>query len=334
MSRRGWMLFGTMGLIWGVPYLMIKVAVTGLTPAALVFSRTVVAALLLAPIAASRGMLRPLLPRWRPLLVFTALEMAVPWYLLAHAEQRLSSSLSGLLIAAVPLVGALLGRFSGHERLSARRLLGLAVGLIGVAALVGLDVGSGDAMAVLELAVVVFCYAAGPFVLARNLAAAPGLGVVAASLMLTALAYLPFAAGQLPNRLPAAHVLGAVAVLAVICTAIAFLCFFALIDEVGPVRATVITYVNPAVAVTLGVLLLGEPFTMGIAVGFVLVLAGSVLATSKSPARSPGTAGAKPPDIPLAESDVDAGGGSAATVRGAATGATPAAVAAAEPVAR
>src|SRR6266571_1337198 len=154
MSRRGWLLFVTMGVIWGIPYLLIKVAVGGLSPATLVFFRTVVAALMLVPLAAFRGQLRPLLPRWRPLLVFTAVELAVPWLFLATAEQRLSSSLSGLLVAAVPLVGALLGWATGGERLGPQRLAGLLVGLAGVAALVGLDVRVGDIWAVVEMAVV------------------------------------------------------------------------------------------------------------------------------------------------------------------------------------
>jgi drug/metabolite transporter (DMT)-like permease len=289
MSRRGWLLFVTMGLIWGVPYLLIKVAVDELSPASLVFLRTGVAALLLLPLAAARGQLRPLVPHWRAVLAFTAAELAVPWLLLASAEQRLSSSLSGLLIAAVPLVGALLGWLAGSERLGPRQLLGLLVGLAGVAALVGLDVRGGDGWALAQLAGVVIGYALGPFILARYLAELPGLGVTAASLALTALGYLPVAAVQLPRHWPPAKVISSVLVLAVLCTAVAFLVFFELIAEVGPVRATVITYVNPAVAVTLGVLLLNEPFTAGIGVGFVLVLAGSVLATRRSTPARPAT---------------------------------------------
>jgi drug/metabolite transporter (DMT)-like permease len=286
MTRRGWLLFAMMGLIWGIPYLLIKVAVGGLHPAMLVFVRTGLAAVLLVPIAASRGQLRPLLPYWRPLLAFTAIEVAVPWLLLNTAETRLSSSLSGLLIAGVPLVGALLGWATGGERLGPVRILGLLVGLAGVAALVGLDLHVGDAWALLEIAGVAVGYAVGPWILARYLSGLPGLGVIAAALGVTALAYLPYALTHLPARLPGRSVLGAVLVLAVVCTALAFVLFFALIAEVGPVRATVITYVNPAVAVTLGVLLLHEPFTAGIAVGFALVLTGSVLATRKSRERT------------------------------------------------
>jgi drug/metabolite transporter (DMT)-like permease len=282
MSRRGWLLFAAMGLIWGVPYLMIKVAIDGLSPAALVFLRTGIAAALLLPLAATRGQLRPLLGHWRLLLAFAAVEVAIPWLLLNTAEQRLSSSLTGLLIAGVPLVGALLAWATGGERLGPQRLLGLLVGLAGVASLVGLNLHVGDVWALLAIGGVAIGYAVGPFILSRYLADLPGLGVIAASLGLTALVYLPVAVLQLPTHLPARSVIGAVTGLSVVCTALAFVLFFALIAEVGPVRATVITYLNPAVAVTLGVLLLHERFTVGIAVGFALVLTGSVLATRRS----------------------------------------------------
>jgi drug/metabolite transporter (DMT)-like permease len=286
MTRRGWLLFATMGLIWGIPYLMIKVAVGGLHPATLVFLRTALAALLLVPIAAARGELRPLLRYWRPLLAFAVIEVAVPWLLLNTAEVRLSSSLSGLLIAGVPLVGALLAWMTGGERLGPVRIVGLLVGLAGVAALVGLDLHVGDVWALLEIAGVAVGYAVGPWILARYLSGLPGLGVIAAALAVTALGYLPFALTHLPARVPSRPVLGSVLVLAFVCTALAFVLFFALIAEAGPVRATVITYINPAVAVTLGVLLLHESFTVGIAVGFALVLTGSVLATRRSRDRS------------------------------------------------
>jgi len=282
MSRRGWLLFLTMGAIWGVPYMMIKVAVEYVTPASLVFLRCAIGAVLLVPIAAALGHLRAVLPRWRPLLVFAAVEVAMPWLLLSAAEQRLSSSLSGLLTAAVPLVGALLGWITGTDRLGPRRLAGLFIGLGGVAALVGLDLGGGDVPALLQMAGVIVGYALGPFVLARYLSDVPGLGVVAAALAVTSVAYLPVAAVQLPRVWPPASVVAAVGVLGVLCTAVAFLFFFALIDEVGPVRATVITYVNTAVAVGLGIVFLDEPFTAGIVIGFALVLAGSVLATRRT----------------------------------------------------
>ena len=282
MSRRGWLLFLAMGVIWGLPYLFIKVGVAHMTPATLVFLRTIVAAVLLVPVAAAKGQLRPLLPKWKPLLAYTVVELTIPWLLLANAEKRLTSSLTGLLLAAVPLVGAVLGWVTGSDRLDWRRMLGLAIGIGGVAALVGLDLGAGDIGAVAQVVLVAICYAFGPFILARRLSDMPGLGVVAASLVITAVIYAIPGVLQFPDGGLPAEAVASVLVLAVVCTAAAFLLFFALIEEVGPTRATVITYLNPAVAVTLGVVFLDEPFTKGIAVGFVLVLLGSALATRRS----------------------------------------------------
>lgn len=280
MTRRGWILFVALCLVWGLPYLLIKVAVADFTPASLVFLRTTIGALVLLPVVVARGNLRALLPRWRPVVLFTLVEIAVPWFLLSSAEQRISSSLAGLLVASVPLVGALVVWLAGaHEPLGARRLAGLGVGLAGVVALLGLDVGRGDLGAVAEMVIVVIGYAVGPIIVARRLNDVPALEVVAVSLALCAVAYAPFGVAQLPAALPAASTLGAVGVLGVVCTAIAFVLFFGLIAEVGPVRATVVAYVNPAVAVIAGVTILGEPFTAGTALGFVLILAGSWLAT-------------------------------------------------------
>jgi drug/metabolite transporter (DMT)-like permease len=273
-------LFASMCVIWGIPYLLIRVAVRDLSPSTLVFVRTALGALLLLPIAAWRGNVRPVLKAWMPLLVFTAVEIAVPWLLLSSAEQELSSSLTGLLIAAVPLVGALVTRTTGErERLGFASALGLGIGLVGVAAIVGLDVGGANVLALTEIAVVVVGYAVGPIILARYLKGVPGLGVIAVSLAITAVLYAPIAAFSLPESVPSGRVVGSALGLAVICTAIAFLLFFALIGEIGPVRATVITYVNPAVAAVLGVAVLGESFTAGMGIGFALVLIGSVLAT-------------------------------------------------------
>ncbi len=295
MSRRGWLLFIALGVIWGIPYLLIKVAVRELTPASLVFLRTAIGAALLLP-AVLRGLdVRALRARWRPIALFTVVEMGIPWLLLSHAEQRVSSSLAGLFMAAVPLVGAVIARRTGrHEPLGARRMLGLLVGLAGVVALLGLDLGRGDAGAIASLAVVALGYAVGPLIISRSLADLPVLGVVTASLALAALGYAPVGLAQLPATLPGWDVVGAVVVLGVACTAGAFLLFFQLIAEVGPVRATVITYVNPAVAVAAGVTLLGEPFTLGTGLGFVLILAGSWLATG------PAAAGAAPARAPVA----------------------------------
>lgn len=287
MSRRGLALFVAMCVIWGIPYLLIKVSLEGLGPVDLVFVRLALGAVLLVPIALTRVDVRPLLGRWGWILAYTIIEMGVPWILLSDAELRISSSLSGLLVSTVPLIGVVIGLLThSGEHHGWRRILGLVVGLVGVGVLVGFDVSASTFGAIAEVLVVAICYATGPYIINRKLSDLPALGVVASSLLLAALAYAPAAILQLPHAWPSGQVIAAVVALGVVCTALAFLIFFALISEIGPVRATVITYVNPAVAVTLGVLLLHERLTGGIAVGFVLILCGSVLAARAAPARA------------------------------------------------
>ena len=293
MSRRGWLLFSAMSVIWGIPYLLIKIAVAELAPATLVLARVAIAAVVLLPITVRRRELAPVLRRWRPLIAYTAVELCVPWFFLAVAEQTLSSSLTGLLLAMVPLVSAVLVVITGHERLGARRIAGLVMGFAGVAALVGLDI-HGSLLAVGAVAIVAVCYAVGPFILARYLSTSPELGVVEASLLVSTVVYLPFGVAQAPARLPAAPAVVAVVTLGVVCTAVAFVVFFRLIAEVGPARATVITYVNPAVALVLGVVVLNESFTLVTGIGFALILAGSVLGTGRDRRPAEETAPAEP----------------------------------------
>jgi drug/metabolite transporter (DMT)-like permease len=288
LTRRGALLFAAMCVIWGIPYLMIRVAVRELAPVTMVFFRTGIAAALLLPLAARRRELRPLLARWRPLLAYTAVEVALPWLLLGRAETKLTSSLTGLLIAAVPLVGALIVTLSSERaRLGGRRWLGLLVGIVGVGGIVGLDLGQINLVALGEVGLVAVCYAVGPLIVARRMGGLPALGIVAASLGLTGVVYAPLAAFNLPSTFPSAHVVESIVGLAVVCSAAAFLIFFALIKEVGPLRATVITYVNPAVAAALGVTLLNEQLTVGMVAGFALVLAGCILATGGAPEAIP-----------------------------------------------
>src|ERR1700722_11976881 len=270
-----------LSVIWGIPYLLIKVADEAFTPATLVFFRTAIGALVMVPIAGLRGEIRPLLSKWRIVLLYTVVEIGVPWVLLAWAERRLSSSLAGLLVAAVPLLGTVLQKMAGvRNHLGSTGLLGLAVGLGGVAVLVGFDIRGADLASFAAMAAVVVGYALGPFIVSRRLSDVPGNGVVAVSLALTAVVYAPFGLTELPSTVPSGRAIASVVALGIICTALAFVLFFALIAEAGPVRATVITYVNPAVAVVLGVALLGERFTAATAVGFVLILGGSVMATN------------------------------------------------------
>ena len=289
MSRRAWLLFGAMCVLWGMPYLLIKVAVAELTPIELVFLRTGLGALLLLPWAVRQRALGAALAHWRPLALFATLEMVGPWVLLARAEQDLSSSLSGLLVAAVPLVAAVASRLVGAEdRLDRTRVLGLLAGVAGVGTLLGLDVGGGDVIAVGAVGLTVLGYATAPLMINRSLRHVPASGINAVALAGTALLYLPIAVPRLASGpAPSGRAVGAVVVLGVLCTAVALVLFFALVAEAGPNRALVITFVNPAVAVLLGIALLDEPFTVGTAVGFPLVLLGCVLATRRSRASRP-----------------------------------------------
>ena len=289
MSRRGWVLFIAMSVIWGIPYLLIKVAVHDFSPVLVVFGRCLIGAALLLPFTVARGQLRPALRHWKALLLFTAVEMALPWLLLSYGETRLSSSLTGLLVAAVPFVAALLGRLAGdEERLTAVRYAGMGLGVVGIAALLGLDIGSVHLVPLLAVGLVIVGYATGPLIVTHALADVPGVAASAIALFVSAVVYAPFAIPRLGAvaHAPASAVLSVVG-LGVVCTALAMALFFLLIREVGPQRALIITFVNPAVAVLLGVLLLGEPFTLGIALGLPLVLAGCVLATRRSPVREP-----------------------------------------------
>jgi drug/metabolite transporter (DMT)-like permease len=289
MSRRNWALFAAMCVVWGIPYLLIRVAVRDVSPGTLVFLRTGIGGLVLLPLALRAGGFRCVLPRWRPLLAFTVIEMALPWLFLSDAERRLSSSVSGLLIAAVPLVSVIVSRVIGGERTSRLQLGGLLIGLSGTAALVGLDLGSLNPASLGEIVVVVLGYAVAPVIMARSLADLPRLPVITASLLLVAVAYLPYAAVRWPHGATATEV-ASIVVLATVCTALAFVLFFALIAGIGPSRALVITFVNPAVALGCGVVFLGEPFTAGMAVGFPLILVGSVLGARRGAARAPAVA--------------------------------------------
>jgi drug/metabolite transporter (DMT)-like permease len=295
VSARGWVLFALMSVIWGVPYLMIKVAVEGgVSVPVLVFARTAVGAAVLLPLALRGGRMRGLRRHWRPLVAFAAIEIMVPWALLSDAERHLTSSMTGLLIAASPIIAVVAGRLTGDaERLRPIRWVGLGVGLAGVVVLAAPELRGGNPWSIAEVLLVAACYATAPLIAARRLGDVPGLPLTAACLTLAALVYTPPAIITWPDVVPSGPVLAALAGLAVLCTALAFLVFFALIREVGPSRALVFTYVNPAVAIAAGVILLGEPLTPSILVSFVLILGGSVLATAPA-VRSDATAAAAP----------------------------------------
>lgn len=293
MSRKGWILFVAMSVIWGTPYLFIRIAVREVSPATLIFLRTAPAALILLPLAFHRKALGSLWGRWKWVVAYTVAELAIPWLFIGRAEIHLTSSLTGLLIATVPLVGAIIYRVLGYDRFDGRRILGLFIGFGGVVALVGTNLHATGLGPVLEVIVPTVGYAIGPLIISRKLGDLAGIGVITASLVLAGLAYAPYGLTHLPSHV-SAEVLAAIAGLALVCTALAFVLFFELIVEVGPARSTVITYVNPAVAIALGVLVLGEPITVGFIIGFPLILFGSWLATTK-PALAANELVAEPP---------------------------------------
>lgn len=286
MTRRGLTLFIALSIIWGTPYLFIRVAVESVEPSVMACLRVALGALLLLPIALARGQFRGIRPALPWIVVFAVCEITGPFLLLGYAETQLTSSTTALLIAAVPIVAAVLARALGLDRrLGWTRILGLAVGISGVAVLVGLDVPRDEFWAVGAAALTVVGYATGPMVISTKLAGTPALAVISLALGLNALIYAPIAWIQRPTGPVPASAWWSIIALGVLCTAIAFLIFFALVAEVGPSRMTVITFLNPAVAVFLGVAVLSEPITLGLLLGFPLVLLGSFLATR--PERNP-----------------------------------------------
>jgi drug/metabolite transporter (DMT)-like permease len=276
------MLFIAMSIIWGIPYLMIKVAVEGVSVPVLVFARTAVGTAVLLPLALSSGIPSIVRRHWKALFGFAFFEMIAAWFLLSDAERHLTSSMTGLLIAASPIVAAILDRFTGgEEHLGVRRIIGLGVGISGVAVLAGPHLTGGSAWPVVEVLLVSTCYAIAPLIAARHLGDVPALPMTATCLGFAALVYAAPAAATWPTEMPSTRVLLAIAGLAVICTALAFIVFFALIREVGAARALVFTYVNPAVALLAGVVVLNEPLTAWNVAALALILAGCVLATHR-----------------------------------------------------
>lgn len=290
MTRKGWLLFIAMSVFWGIPYFFIKIAVRELDPVTVVFVRVGIAALVLVPVALQRKLLRPILRRWYVIAVLAFIQLIGPFLFISYGEQHIASSLTSLLIASEPLLVALLAFWlDPSERVRGWRLVGLIIGMGGVLLLLGLDVG-GDGQRLLGAGLVLLAtagYAIGALLVKRpTISSLPALGVVAAVCAIATIVLAPLAVLRLPTHMPDAQVLLSLLILGLICTALAYLTFFALIAEVGASRGTVFTYVNPVVSVLLGVLWLGEPLSAATVIGFVVIIAGSWLSTSN--ARLPG----------------------------------------------
>jgi drug/metabolite transporter (DMT)-like permease len=283
MSRLGWAAFAAMSAIWGVPYLFIKVAVdAGVSPAFVSFARVAIAAAVLLSLAGHAGVLGSLRGAWKWCAAYAVFEIALPFPLIAAGEQRVSSSLAAILIACVPLMVALIAlRVDPSERVTGTRLVGLLIGLAGVVALVGIDV-AGDSRELVGTALIVAAaigYAIGPMILKYKLAGIDPRAAMGGSLLIAGMVLAPFAAVGAPSSVPDGDALLSMVVLGLVCTALAFVVFSVLIREVGPSRALVITYINPVVAVALGIAILGERPGAGAVAGLLLILAGSWLST-------------------------------------------------------
>ncbi len=280
MRPRVWLAFATVAVLWGIPYFLIKVAVGELSPFVVAWGRLFLGAALLLPIALSRGAVLPVTRRWRWAVALAVLYYAFPFTLIPVGETFISSSLTAIIIAAVPLTITLLNL--RRERPSATRVTGLVIGFVGVAVLVGIDAGgrASELIGVACILAVTVFYAIGPLIISRRLGGLDPIGTTGATTAIAAVVLTPIAIWQAPSRLPAAGVILAVVALGALCTAVALTAYFYVIREAGPSRASVVTYINPAIAVLVGVVLLHERLTVTAVGGMLLILIGSWLATT------------------------------------------------------
>jgi drug/metabolite transporter (DMT)-like permease len=287
VSRKGLILFIACGIAWGMPYAFIAIAVDQFDVATIVLARCLIGAAVLIPFAIYRKAIMPALKHWRWVLVFALLEMVGPWFLITNAERTISSGLTGLLIAIVPFWGVFIAYyFLGDKSVKhPKTIFGLVIGFAGVLLLVGVDAFSAnlDLLGVGAVILASLGYAIAPAVSSRTIGHLDSVGVIALSLGFVSVIYAVPGFMALPASIPTAKFDGwmSLIVLGVVCSAIAFILFFDLIKEIGSARATLITYPNTAVAFLLGILFLSEPITLGMIIGFPLVITGSYFASKR-----------------------------------------------------
>lgn len=288
MSRRGWFLFVLTGLLWGIPYLFIKVAVdpdNGLPPAAVVCLRTAIGAAILIPWAIHQKSLGSAIRGVKYVAPYAILEMIGPWILISTAEQKISSGLAGLLVASVPIWATIFASMKGDKTVwHHKRLFGIVIGFIGLVAVVGIEsiTGGADPLSIGMILVASIGYAYAVMMVQSGLPGVSGVAINGVAMAISALFYLPFTVSQWPTHNIATSAILAIIGLGVLSTGIAFAIFFVLIEIIGVARASLVTYLNTAFAVVLGVIILGEPLTIGIVLGLPLVLVGSYFASRKS----------------------------------------------------
>jgi drug/metabolite transporter (DMT)-like permease len=287
MSRRGWFLFILVGFLWGVPYLFIKVAVNpdnGFTPAVVVCLRTAIGAAILIPLAMRQGQLGAALRGAKYVFAYALLEMIGPWILIGTAEQKIPSGLAGLLVASVPIWATIFASMRGDKTVwQKKRLLGIVMGFIGLIAVVGIEsiTGSADPLSIFMVLLASIGYSYAVMMVQSALPDVSGIAINAAAMAMTALFYLPWAIVQWPEHQISAGAIRAVVGLGVLSTGAAFVAFFTLATIIGVARGSLVTYLNTACAVVLGVIILNEPLTVGIVLGLPLVLIGSYFASRK-----------------------------------------------------
>jgi drug/metabolite transporter (DMT)-like permease len=285
MSRRALFHFAVSGLFWGIPYLLMKVAVRDIEPAVIVCGRVLIGAAILIPIAMRQKVLMDAIRGWRYVLPYAIFEMMIPWILITNAEKQISSGLAGLLIATVPIWSTIFASMSGDKTVwHSKRLVGMLVGFIGLIGLVGYEsiIGSSDPLSIAMMLVAAISYSYAVNMISQKLPDVSGIAINGLAMVFTSIAYEPLMIVQFPEVSTVSKE-SAVSLLAlgVFSTALAFISFFIVLKEIGPARASIGTYVNTAVAVVLGVMILSEPLTIGIMVGLPLVMIGSYLASRK-----------------------------------------------------
>ncbi|MEY3008650.1 MAG: DMT family transporter [Candidatus Nanopelagicaceae bacterium] len=284
MSRKGWILFTLVGLLWGVPYLFMKVAVEELSTPMIVFTRLMIGAALLVPLALREGSLKSALKYWRYILLYAVLEMVIPWSLITSSQRDLSSGVVALLVATVPIWATLFAHQTGDSTAAHRvRIFGIIIGLIGITLIVGIESISdfGNIRALLQILVAAASYAWAVNMITRKAPGISGIAINGIAMMISSVIFAPFAIANRPETLPSLEVTLSMLGLGVLCSGIAFWVFFVVLDEIGPARASLVVYPNTAVAVVLGIVILREPITLAILIGLPLVLVGSYFASRK-----------------------------------------------------
>jgi len=284
MSRKGWILFTLVGLLWGVPYLFMKVAVEELSTPMIVFTRLMIGAALLVPLALREGSLKSALKYWRYILLYAVLEMVIPWSLITSSQRNLSSGVVALLVATVPIWATLFAHQTGDSTAAHRvRIFGIIIGLIGITLIVGIESISdfGNIRALLQILVAAASYAWAVNMITRKAPGISGIAINGIAMMISSVIFAPFAIANRPETLPSLEVTLSMLGLGVLCSGIAFWVFFVVLDEIGPARASLVVYPNTAVAVVLGIVILREPITLAILIGLPLVLVGSYFASRK-----------------------------------------------------